>query len=153
MAEPESASYFDGNVFIGQTYYYRIASLDDQGNRSEYSRELAIEIMGVEENAELPQVAAIETAYPNPFNSSTTIVYKVADLGPVPAQINIDIYDIQGRKVRALVDERKEVGIHRIVWDGKGNSGEDAPSGIYFARISQWGLDLGGRPRKITLLR
>jgi hypothetical protein len=155
IAEPESSCYADSNVVLGQTYYYRIASLDNQGNRSDYSPEIAIMVTGVwqGDGAEMPRMTVIKSNYPNPFNSATTLVYSVADLGPIPAEITIDIYDIMGRKVKTLVNERKEVGTHRVIWDGKGDNGEDAPSGIYFAKINQWGLDLEGKPRKITLVR
>jgi len=155
IAEPESSFYPDAEVVLGEIYYYRIASLDIQGNRSEYSPEIAVTVTGVwqGDGAEMPRMTLIESNYPNPFNSSTTIVYSVANLGPIPAQINIDIYDLLGRKVRSLINERKEVGLHKIIWDGKSESGEDMPSGIYFARISQWQVALGGRPRKITLMR
>jgi len=78
--------------------------------------------------------------YPNPFNSSTTIIYHVANIGPIPAEIKIDIYDILGRKVRTLINERKEVGEHKITWDGRDDNVVDLPSGVYFARIVQWGM-------------
>jgi hypothetical protein len=155
LAEPESSFYADGDVVLGETYYYRIASLDNQGNRSEYSTEVSVTVTAVwqEGGIEMPRMTVIESSYPNPFNSATTIVYSVAALGPVPAEITIEVYDIMGRKVKTLINERKEVGIHRVIWDGKGDSGEDMTSGIYFARISQWGLNIGNRPRKITLVR
>jgi flagellar hook assembly protein FlgD len=98
-------------------------------------------------------MTSITNSYPNPFNSLTTIIYYVADIGPVPAQINIDIYDIMGRKVRELVDERKEVGQHTIIWDGWNDDGSECPSGIYFARISQWGEPRLSSKRKLVLLR
>jgi flagellar hook assembly protein FlgD len=78
----------------------------------------------------------IESSYPNPFNCSTTIIYAVANLGPILAQINIDIYDIQGREVRTLLDDRKEVGRRSTIWNGKDDLGFEMTSGIYFAKIT-----------------
>jgi hypothetical protein len=155
IAEPESSFYADADVIIGETYYYRIASIDSQGNRSDYSPETAVTVTGVwqGEGAELPRMTVIESNYPNPFNSNTTIIYTVANLGPMPAEIKIDIYDIMGRKVRNLVNERKGVGIYRVVWDGKDDSGNGLPSGTYFARISQWGLDFMSKSKKLVLLK
>jgi len=155
IAEPESSFCADSNVVMGQTYYYRIASLDNQGNRSEYSPEIAVTVTGAWQGngPEMPRVTVIESNYPNPFNSATTIVYSVADLGPIPAEITIEIYDIMGRKVRTLVNEKKEVGIYKIIWDGRDNLGDDLTSGTYFARISQWNLSLGRSTRKLTLVR
>ncbi len=155
IAEPESSQFVDGYVEFGQTYYYRIASLDNQGNLSDYSVELAVEMTGIWDDGdiELPRITAIESNYPNPFNSQTTIVYSVADLGPVPAQIDIDIYDVLGRKLRTLVNELKEVGVHRVEWDGRDETGAEMPSGVYFAKISQWGISVLHKPKKLILIR
>jgi hypothetical protein len=155
IAETESSAFADGDVISGQTYYYRIASLDNQGNRSEYSQEVDVDMTGIwqGDGVEPPRMTAIESNYPNPFNSATTLIYAVANLGPLPAQINIDIYDVQGRKVRTLVDERKEVGRHRIIWDGRDDSGNELSSGIYFARICQWHADQISRNQKLVLIR
>jgi hypothetical protein len=155
IAEPESSLYADADVIIGETYYYRIAAIDSQGNRSDYCPELAVSVTGVwqGDGAELPRMTVIESNYPNPFNSNTTIVYTVANLGPMPAEIKIDIYDIGGRKVRSLVNERKGVGIYKDVWNGKDDFGNALPSGVYFARISQWGVLLSSSSKKILLVK
>ncbi|UCE66246.1 MAG: T9SS type A sorting domain-containing protein, partial [Candidatus Zixiibacteriota bacterium] len=155
IAEPESSYYEDSDILPGQNYYYRIASLDNQGNVSDYSEELAVITTGIGGGwgAETPTITAIQSSYPNPFNSQTTIVYSVANLGPIPAQININIYDIMGRLVRRLVDERKEVGVYRITWEGRNDEGSECPSGVYFAKITQWDLDFMARHRKLILLR
>jgi hypothetical protein len=151
----------DTNILIdlswnrSHNYYYRIAAYDHQGNISPYSIELRVINVGIEDNsgAEIPSITAIESNYPNPFNSSTTIIYTVANLGPIPAQINIDIYDIQGRKVRTLLNAREDVGRHTIIWDGRDDSGNELASGIYFARISQWHVDYLSRSQKLLLVR
>ncbi len=155
IAEPETSYYEDNDWVFGQDYYYRIASMDSQGNTSEYSEELAVIQTGVDETggSQIPFLTELRNNYPNPFNSSTTIVYSVANLGPIPARIEIGIYDISGRKVRTLIDERMGVGVYRAIWDGKTDDGRECSSGVYFARINQWGLDLNGRPVKLMLIR
>lgn len=154
IAEPETSFYADIYTEIGD-YYYRIAALDNQDNVSEYSEELAVILTDIEavSGVETPEITAIQTNYPNPFNSQTTIVYRVANLGPTPAQINIDIYDVMGRKVRCLVDARMEVGTHRVIWDGKNDSDLECPSGVYFAGIVQWNIDYLKEHRKLVLVR
>lgn len=57
------------------------------------------------EDTPTPHVANL-TAYPNPFNPTTTIRYSTAAPGPV----NITIYDVRGRRIRNLVNERKPAG-------------------------------------------
>ena len=155
IAYPDTSYYADTDVDIDRDYFYRIASADSQGNMSDYSEELGILSTGIgdERGTAPPQVSSIRGNYPNPFNSSTTIVYYVADLGPVPARIEIDIYDIAGRKVRNLVNERRNIGEHRMVWDGRDDQGHGCATGIYFARITQWGFDLLGKPRKLVLIK
>ncbi|UCC79933.1 MAG: T9SS type A sorting domain-containing protein [Candidatus Zixiibacteriota bacterium] len=155
IAEPDTSYYEDTGILPGQNYYYRIASLDNQGNISDYSEELAVIQTGVWNGmgVEPPRITTIKSNYPNPFNSQTTIIYSVANLGPIPAQINVNIYDIVGRLVKRLVDERKEVGVYRITWDGRDDSGSECPSGVYFARIVQWDLGFLGRHQKLVLIR
>ncbi len=155
IAEPDTSYYEDTDLTPGNNYYYRIAAVDNQDNLSDYSEELEVVTTGIEGGwgAEMPTITAIQSNYPNPFNSQTTIIYTVANLGPLPAQINIDIYDIMGRKVRNLVNERRGAGKHRITWDGRNDSGSECPSGVYFARISQWGVDYLDRHQKLVLLR
>jgi hypothetical protein len=155
IAEPDTSYYVDLDWLPGHNYYYRIAAVDNQDNISDYSEELVVILTSIwgDPGVERPEITAITGNYPNPFNSQTTIVYYVANIGPIPARINIDIYDIMGRKVRKLVDEKKEVGQHTITWDGRDDAGNDLPTGVYFARISQWGEPRLSSKRKLVLLR
>jgi hypothetical protein len=155
IAQPESSIYVDTDVSNQHNYYYRVSAADNQDNVSDYSPELPVITTDIwdQAGAELPQITAISSNYPNPFNLSTIVVYRVANLGPQPAKIEIDIYDVVGRKVRTLVNERKEAGEHRIIWDGRDDNGGQLSSGVYFARISQWGLALSGQPRKLVLIK
>jgi hypothetical protein len=75
--------------------------------------------------------------YPNPFNSATSIQYKVPVAGSEGyAHVSLRIYNIRGQLVRLLVDEDKEPGAYRIIWDGKDNHGQQVASGIYLYRIT-----------------
>jgi hypothetical protein len=64
--------------------------------------------------------------YPNPFNGTTVIRYAL----PEPDRVKIEIFDILGRRVEALIDERRLAGYHEAVWDARNRR-----SGIYFFRI------------------
>jgi hypothetical protein len=75
----------------------------------------------------LPSRFALFQNYPNPFNASTVIRYML----PEPSQVTIEIYNILGRRVETLVDERQQVaGYHQVVWNAR-----DLSSGIYLYRI------------------
>ena len=83
---------------------------------------------------------------PNPCREFTTITYQL----PEPGHATLRIYDISGRVVRTLVDERKEAGHNRIRWDGRDGNGKSVPSGIYFYKLQA--MDFS-QTRKMVLLR
>lgn len=66
--------------------------------------------------------------YPNPFNSETQIKYDLPD----QATVTINIYDILGRNIFALVNGLQSAGNHSIGWDGKDDYGNNVPGGLYF---------------------
>jgi hypothetical protein len=112
-----------------------------------------VRIGGFETRDKPPKYSLISNAYPNPFNSDITIIYSASNMGPQPPEIKLWIYDIQGRVVRTLVDEKKPAGTYRIVWDGKDNEGNPVSSGNYIAKLTQWGCAAGDYPVKITLVK
>lgn len=76
--------------------------------------------------------AACLTAAPNPFNPRTMLTLT----NPRTGRVTLDIFDLQGRRVRHLLDQRMEAGWTRVAWDGVTDQGEQAPSGVYFAHMS-----------------
>ncbi len=83
-----------------------------------------------------PERNALFANRPNPFNPTTSIPFALAE----PGRVTITLYDARGRKVRVLADENLPPGWHSVSWDGKGNGGAGAPSGVYFAvvRSGRW---------------
>jgi hypothetical protein len=69
--------------------------------------------------------------YPNPFNSSTIILFELSKR----AEVTLMIYDITGRKIRTLISSAYLAGSHQIQWDGRDDSGNAVASGIYVYRI------------------
>ncbi|MCL1826954.1 MAG: T9SS type A sorting domain-containing protein [Candidatus Cloacimonetes bacterium] len=69
--------------------------------------------------------------YPNPFNPETTISYSVND----PSVVKIEIYNIKGQKVKTLVNELKQRGMHSVVWNGNDEDNRSVSSGIYFYKL------------------
>ncbi|GAB1468625.1 hypothetical protein MASR2M64_13640 [Candidatus Cloacimonadota bacterium] len=70
--------------------------------------------------------------YPNPFNPSTTLAFTT----PRSLDVSVDLFNIRGQKVRNLHRGNLHGGQHKLVWDGKDDSGRGVGSGIYFARIN-----------------
>ncbi len=81
--------------------------------------------------------------YPNPFNPTTTIQFTVEKL----AHVKLEIYNSLGQKVRTLADRTFAAGQHKIIWDGKDDSGVLSGSGLYFAK-----LVVGGKRQVIKMV-
>lgn len=73
--------------------------------------------------------------HPNPFNPLTKISYVLEREGPA----SVRVYDVQGRLIRTLVDERRPAGAGSVVWDGTDRDGQRAASGIYFVQVASGG--------------
>jgi hypothetical protein len=82
-------------------------------------------------NTTVPSEFMVHPAYPNPFNSGTTIRYDLDRTG----EISINIYNILGEAVLRK-SFFKEKGLNQFIWQGIDLSGKLAPSGIYYVRIS-----------------
>jgi hypothetical protein len=73
-----------------------------------------------------PTQCVLNQNYPNPFNPLTTIEYELQHI----SNVNLSVYDVLGRKVCVLVNEKRDAGVHEIEFDGSGLS-----SGVYLYRL------------------
>lgn len=64
--------------------------------------------------------------YPNPFNPQTVISYTL----PVNGQVELSVYDINGRQVTTLVNDNQQAGAYQVVFDGA-----NLASGVYFYKL------------------
>ncbi len=91
-------------------------------------------ITGVEESAaSLPLSDALLPNYPNPFNPSTTLSFVISSSpggGGGGSFVRLAVYDLLGREVAVLVNEKLQPGPHSVRWNAGG-----LPSGVYFCRI------------------
>ena len=81
--------------------------------------------------SEDPDPYALSRCYPNPFIDETTIEYFLQE----PSHIKVQVFDLQGRVIRVLIDTQIDPGYYNVVWDASNESGTKAPSGLYFYRI------------------
>ncbi len=88
-----------------------------------------------------PAVLALEGNYPNPFNPMTVIKFAV----PVTGNVQLDVYDVRGVKIRTLVRETMDAGRHEVTWMGRDDNGHSVASGAYFYRLSSGGQDVVGK--------
>jgi hypothetical protein len=92
-------------------------------------------------STEIPKQSTLDKDYSNPFNPATTIQFSIVD----PQLTILKAYDILGREVVVLVNERKEPGRYEAKFDAAGLS-----SGVYFYRIRAGGFV---QTRKLLLCR
>jgi len=90
------------------------------------ARDLADFMLGTFNEDELPTKFALEQNYPNPFNPSTSIRYSLEST----IDVNLNVYDILGRKVATLVNGVQTAGLYNINFDASRLS-----SGTYIYRI------------------
>ncbi len=130
-------------IFILDKDYISAIPVKDNKFTIEINREFPVRhlkfIIGTEtfaqqNNEEIPLVPVqyrLKQNYPNPFNSGTIIQYQLGKRTPV----ELTIFDILGRKVRTLINEKQTTGSHSIHWNGLNESGTQVASGIYFYRL------------------
>jgi hypothetical protein len=74
----------------------------------------------------IPWESGLTAAYPNPFNPSTVLSYKLQ----VASQVNLSAYDVAGRQVAELVDGWRNAGMHQVSFDAS-----HLASGLYFYQV------------------
>ena len=73
-----------------------------------------------------PVSYALWQNYPNPFNPTTVVSYQLASVG----NVRLVVYDLLGREVAVLLNEKKEPGKYSVTWNASGMA-----SGVYFCRM------------------
>jgi hypothetical protein len=85
--------------------------------------------------------------YPNPFNSSTRILFRMEKT----ADIRLSIYNMLGELIFTTHKERVPAGAHYIEWNGQTNANVTAPSGIYFYKF--WAGRESSEYHKMVLIK
>jgi len=78
-------------------------------------------------STETPSSFSLSQNYPNPFNPVTKIKFSI----PNHSNVKLEIYDVSGKLVQLLVDEKLHVGTYEAYWDAS-----SMPSGTYFCRMT-----------------
>lgn len=90
---------------------------------------------------DIPQNFGLGQNYPNPFNPTTSFTYNV----PQTAEVKLEVFDMLGRKVKELVNERKAAGSYTVSFDAS-----DLSSGMYIYRLQAAETVLS---KKMTLIK
>lgn len=89
--------------------------------------------IGVEEQEKLAAKSGVVflSIAPNPFKSAAEFAYVL----PGKQRVSLVIYDVSGKKVRALCDGYQDAGHHAVAWPGDDDQGRPLAAGVYFGRI------------------
>ncbi|MDP7128140.1 MAG: T9SS type A sorting domain-containing protein, partial [Candidatus Marinimicrobia bacterium] len=79
----------------------------------------------------IPNIFALYSAYPNPFNPVTTLRYDL----PEQAQVTLTIYDLMGREVTQLVNTTQDAGFKSVQWDATDSFGKQVSAGVYIYHV------------------
>lgn len=109
------------------------------------------DVSGIDDYADggkvLPTLTMLRPGYPNPARSSSVIAYDIART----SDVNLSVYDAQGKLVKTLSSGIHEPGRYEITWNGETRTGERSAPGVYF-----YSLKTGrgtSRTQKVVLVK
>jgi len=143
-AQPFISTVWVDSPLTAGTYSYYVIAIDSANNVSVPSDTVTASpiIVGfAHEDHILPPEITLYPNYPNPFNPSTEIRFRI----PETRWVKLRIYDVLGRLTATLVDEMKAAGTHTVRWHA-----QDAASGLYNA-VLQVGTQV--RTQRMILVR
>ena len=150
---PDSIQYLSNliELWIGNNYLYCVDGVQDTSLIPEWMFNGPIAVSGIyeqncsemrkDDDINMPEKFILYPAYPNPFNPSTTIRFNVE----ARHASQLQIFDVSGRMVDELVNQKLTPGQHEIVWNADGFS-----SGVYFVRLENGSLS---QTQKIILMK
>jgi len=86
------------------------------------------------------------SCHPNPFNPAVEISWSL----PRATQLEVEVYDMAGRRVRQLVHENAGEGPGSVIWRGDNDAGQPTAAGVYFCRVRADGRSV---VRKIAMVK
>lgn len=118
--------FVDQNVVAGETYSYRLESVNFNGGTETFDQKIqTVEIP-------VPTEFAVFPNYPNPFNPETTLKFQIPD----QERISILIYDLKGNLVKHLLNNTLlQPGEHQVKWDATNDAQTTVSSGTYVYRV------------------
>jgi flagellar hook assembly protein FlgD len=83
--------------------------------------------VGIGPGSQMPTQFMVHQNYPNPFNPTTNINYDL----PNAANVEINIFNTAGQKIRTLVSGMQQAGYHVAEWDATNDTGAKVSTGVY----------------------
>lgn len=117
-------SYLDRTVGPDRAYYYQLGAVDLRGHEVFYGP-VFVTTPTWSDRTEL------HLASPSPFRCKTVLNFTLA----TPSEVRLAVYDVGGRLVRVLLEERLPAGDHAATWDGQDDRGLRVAGGTYFVKF------------------
>lgn len=119
---------FDTSDMASGTYTTEINIISNDPDETELILPVSLTIVITENNqSDLPQITALQSVYPNPFNPVTNFHYTLTQ----PDQVKLEIYNLRGQLVEQLVNTFQPADSYNISWQA-----DNTASGIYFYRFT-----------------
>ena len=125
---------YHADLFLCSINYYGMIMLENSA------------ILSVNENKNYNDDRNDFNIYPNPFKFKTTISYILKE----KLLVNIEIFNQSGMKIKSLINEFKDAGVHKVTWDGTDVYKKEVSSGFYIVNIRH---QKKNEMRKILLIR
>jgi hypothetical protein len=100
--------------------------IDLEGDIPAFENNQLYMVESLTEAIPLPEEFSLDSAYPNPFNPTTTLSFAI----PVDSEVSLSVYNLQGREVSTLINGNMDAGYHSVVWDANSYA-----SGVYFVKM------------------
>jgi len=153
------------NVYLDGNFVYSTMNLEYQYSNLENGTEYSAGVSAVYNDGE-SDIMTVEFVYsgtenhhhiidspliriansPNPFNPETEISYQISQT----SSVHLAVYNLKGELVKKLVDEIKQAGEYKVIWDGTDKNKIFLPSGLYLYSITVNGIRTN---RKMMLLK
>jgi photosystem II stability/assembly factor-like uncharacterized protein len=96
---------------------------------------------------ERPTAFELDQNFPNPFNPSTAITFRL----PKESYVVLEVLTLLGQRIKTLAEGRFVPAVHTVEWDGTNELGQRVASGIYFCRLMVDGAAM--QTRKMILAK
>ncbi len=132
-----------GKLNVAATYYWKVLANNQYGSSpwSEAWNFSTVITSIVKTELEIPKSFAVSQNYPNPFNPATSIKFAI----PKFSSVKITIFDIAGKELETIINEKLQAGTYQIEWNASKYS-----SGIYFYKIQ---TDNNTETKRMTLIK
>ncbi len=105
-----------------------------------------VNISRISPNVQISKKIKLLDNYPNPFNSSTVIPFKLARA----ADIRIEIFSLSGQHIKTLIQQKYQAGSYNVNWNGTDRYNNSVASGVYIYQLRAGGSLMS---KKMILVR